>query len=201
MLCLIMLLVNMIQHWKLNMTVKWQKTNNYFSNQEYPINLISTSQHFPGFIYKHVGPNSFLICSHADIYCVCLRVNFLLCLHFIFVDNICYILFQSAMAEDEMWLRWRLRGRYIEDISVRYVTGSNESRKCGWKQSWKTQPSLMSQGIYEWKSNMSEGTGMRKGTAAWQSSSCIQHLCSGSGCRAWPSYGHFEEEWTLSLCH
>lgn len=108
------------------------------------------------------------------------------------------------MAEDEMRLRWGLRGRYIEDISMRYVTGSNESRKCGWKQGWKTQTSLMSQGIYEWKSNMSEGTGVRKGTAPWQSFSCIQRLCSGSGCCGWPwlcSYGRFEEEWTLSLCH
>lgn len=134
------------------------------------MNVTNVSQHFPGFIYKYAGPNSLLSFSHANLYCVCLKVNFLQCWHFIFVDNVCYIPFQSAMAEDEMWLRWGLRGRYIEDIGVRYVTGSNESRKCGWKQGWKIQSSLVSQGIYEWNSNMSEGTGMRKGTAPWQSS-------------------------------
>lgn len=166
--------------------------------------LISTSQHLPDFIYKHSGPKSLLSCNHANIYGACLRVNFLLCLHFNFVDNLRYIPFQSAMAEDEMWLRWGLRGRYIEGIAMRYVTRSNESRKCGWKQRWKTQPNLRSQGIYECKSNMSEGTGMRKGTAPSQSFSCIQHLCSDSSCCCWPwlcSHGCFEEEWTPDICH
>lgn len=109
------------------MTVKWQKTNNYFSNQEYPINLISTSQHFPDYIYKHVGPNSFLSCSHANIYCVCLRVNFLLCLHFTFCRQCLLYSFPKCNGRRRNVINMGTEGE---------VYWRHQCEVCDWKQ-WK----------------------------------------------------------------